>query len=125
MKRKKYYYLDPVIIRIPGIKTLFEKSVGKRDARQNQVCSNGEVHTTPFIDAKVNSYNAHIEKLLLKTTNELAPMIQEANSLLVEYSLMESHKGGLLKILYQRKRLKTVRKMYKRFLKNGEKVWRW
>lgn len=53
MKRKKYYYLDPVIIRIPGIKTLFEKSVGKRDARQNQVCSNGEVHTTPFIDAKV------------------------------------------------------------------------
>ena len=46
MKRKKYYYLDPVIIRIPGIKTLFEKSVGKRDARQNQVCSNGEVHTT-------------------------------------------------------------------------------
>lgn len=96
MKRKKYYYLDPVIIRIPGIKTLFEKSVGKRDARQNQVCSNGEVHTTPFIDAKVNSYNAHIEKLLLKTTNELAPMIQEANSLLVEYSLMESHKGGEL-----------------------------
>ena len=82
MKRKKYYYLDPVIIRIPGIKTLFEKSVGKRDARQNQVCSNGEVHTTPFIDAKVNSYNAHIEKLLLKTTNELA--------------LMESHKGGEL-----------------------------
>lgn len=74
MKRKKYYYLDPVIIRIPGIKTLFEKSVGKRDARQNQVCSNGEVHTTPFIDAKVNSYNAHIEKLLLKTTNELAPI---------------------------------------------------
>ena len=97
MKRKKYYYLDPVIIRIPGIKTLFEKSVGKRDARQNQVCSNGEVHTTPFIDAKVNSYNAHIEKLLLKTTNELAPMIQEANSLLVEYSLMESHKGGELR----------------------------
>ena len=93
MKRKKYYYLDPVIIRIPGIKTLFEKSVGKRDARQNQVCSNGEVHTTPFIDAKVNSYNAHIEKLLLKTTNELAPMIQEANSLLVEYSLMESPEG--------------------------------
>ena len=63
MKRKKYYYLDPVIIRIPGIKTLFEKSVGKRDARQNQVCSNGEVHTTPFIDAKVNSYNAHITSL--------------------------------------------------------------
>ena len=30
MKRKKYYYLDPVIIRIPGIKTLFEKSVGKQ-----------------------------------------------------------------------------------------------
>lgn len=60
-EKKKYYYLDPVIIRIPGIKTLFEKSVGKRDARQNQVCSNGEVHTTPFIDAKVNSYNAHIE----------------------------------------------------------------
>mgnify|MGYP000726758956 CR=1 FL=1 len=28
MKRKKYYYLDPVIIRIPGIKTLFAKSVG-------------------------------------------------------------------------------------------------
>ena len=25
MKRKKYYYLDPVIIRIPGIKNLFEK----------------------------------------------------------------------------------------------------
>lgn len=44
----------------------------------------------------MNSYNAHIEKLLLKTTNELAPMIQEANSLLVEYSLMESHKGGEL-----------------------------
>lgn len=58
MKRKKYYYLDPVIIRIPGIKTLFEKSVGKRDARQNQVCSNGEVHTTPFIDAKVKIANS-------------------------------------------------------------------
>ena len=52
MKRKKYYYLDPVIIRIPGIKTLFEKSVGKRDARQNQVCSNGEVHTTPSYNFK-------------------------------------------------------------------------
>ena len=114
MKRKKYYYLDPVIIRIPGIKTLFEKSVGKRDARQNQVCSNGEVHTTPFIDAKVNSYNAHIEKLLLKTTNELAPMIQEANSLLegcgeeaqrqkaavaANYALEERRKEEILKRL--------------------------
>lgn len=29
MKRKNYNYLDPVFIRIPGIKTLFEKSVGK------------------------------------------------------------------------------------------------
>ena len=27
-EKKKIYYLDPVIIRIPGIKTLFEKSVG-------------------------------------------------------------------------------------------------
>lgn len=58
MKRKKYYYLDPVIIRIPGIKTLFEKSVGKRDARQNQVCSNGEVHTTPLCDS-ISEYSTN------------------------------------------------------------------
>lgn len=40
MKRKKYYYLDPVIIRIPGIKTLFERALESEMQRQNQVCSN-------------------------------------------------------------------------------------
>ncbi len=92
MRKKKYKFLDPLFIRIPGVKSLFEKYAGKRDAQENQVCECMEGHITPVIDMKINSYDSHINKIFLKTSQELDPMIQEANAMVVELNLLLSHK---------------------------------
>ena len=95
MKKKKYKYLDPLFIRFPGGK-LFEKRVGKKDVQENQLCELAGGHITPEIDTKVNSYDSHINKIFLKTAQELDPMIQEANSMVVELNLLLSYKDSVI-----------------------------
>lgn len=95
MKKKKYKYLDPLFIRFPGGK-LFEKRAGKKDAQENQLCELEGSHITPEIDTKVNSYDSHINKIFLKTAQELNPMIQEANSMVVELNLLLSYKDSVI-----------------------------
>lgn len=95
MKGKKYKYLDPIFIRFHGGK-LFEKRAGKKDAQENQVCELEEGHITPEIDTKVKSYDSHINKIFLKTVQEIEPMIQEANSMVVELNLLLSHKDSVI-----------------------------
>ena len=95
MQKKKYKFLDPWFIRFPGGK-LFEKWAGKKDAQENQLCEVEEGHITPEIDTKVNSYDSHINKIFLKTAKELDPMIQEANSMVVELNLILSFKDVVL-----------------------------
>lgn len=95
MKKKKYKYLDPLFIRFPGGK-LFEKRAGKMDAQENQLCELEGGHITPEIDTKVNSYDSHINKIFLKTAQELDPMIQEANSMVVELNLLLSYKDSVI-----------------------------
>lgn len=95
MKKKKYKYLDPLFIRFPGGK-FFEKSAGKKDAQENQLCELEGGHITPEIDTKVNSYDSHINKIFLKTAQELDPMIQEANSMVVELNLLLSYKDSVI-----------------------------
>ena len=95
MKKKKYKYLDPLFIRFPGGK-LFEKRAGKKDVQENQLCELEGGHITPEIDTKVNSYDSHINKIFLKTAQELDPMIQEANSMVVELNLLLSYKDSAI-----------------------------
>lgn len=95
MKKKKYKYLDPLFIRFPGGK-LFEKSAGKKDAQENQLCELEGGYITPEINTKVNSYDSHINKIILKTDQELDPMIQEANSMVVELNLLLSYKDSVI-----------------------------
>ncbi len=96
MKRKRYKFLDPWFIRIPGVKALFENHMGQRDVKQNQLCEFLNGHITPVIDTKVNSYDSHLNKIFLKTAQELDPMIQEANLLVVEFNLLLSNKESVI-----------------------------
>mgnify|MGYP001637781303 CR=1 FL=1 len=95
MKKKKYKYLDPLFIRFPGGK-LFEKRAGKKDAQENQLCELEGGYITPEIDTKVNSYDSHINKIFLKTAQELEPMIREANSMVIELNLLLSYKDSVI-----------------------------
>ncbi|MDE6026285.1 MAG: hypothetical protein K2G45_12645 [Lachnospiraceae bacterium] len=88
---KKYRYLNPIFMIIPG-KKFFEKYSGKKDVQENQVCKYMEGHTTPEIDSKVNSYSSHINKIFLNTVKELEPMVQEANSMVIELNLLLAYK---------------------------------
>lgn len=96
MKKKKYKFLDPLFIWIPGVHSLIEKGTGKRDAQENQICEFMEGHITPVIDTKVNSYDSHINKIFMKTAQKLDPMIQEANSMVVELNLLLSYKESVI-----------------------------
>lgn len=95
MQRKKYEFLAPIFIRFPGGK-FFEKRAGKKDAQENQLCELDDGHTTPEIDTKVNGYDSHINKIFLKTAREIAPMIREANSMVVELNLLLSYKESII-----------------------------
>lgn len=88
MVEKKYRYLTPLFMFIPGVKTLFEKSAGKKDAKENQICVYGDGHITPTIEVKVNSLDSHINKVFLKTSQKLEPIIEEANAMVVEFNLL-------------------------------------
>lgn len=95
MQKKKYKYLDPLFIKFAGGK-LFERRAGKKDAQENQLCELEGGYITPEIDTKVNSYDSHINKIFLKTSQELDPMIQEANSMVVELNLLLSYKDPVI-----------------------------
>lgn len=95
MQKKKYKFLDPLIIRFPGGR-LFEKRAGKKDVQENQLCELEGGHITPEIDTKVNGYDSHINKIFLKTAQELDPMIKEANSMVVELNLLLSYKDSVI-----------------------------
>lgn len=95
MQRKKYNFLDPILIWFPGGRP-FEKRAGKKDAQENQLCELDEGHITPEIDTKVNGYDSHISKIFLKTAKELDPMLQEANSMVVELNLLLSYKDAVV-----------------------------
>lgn len=94
--KKKYKYLDPRFLRIPGMKTFFEKYKGKKDAQENQLCEFEDGHITPVISEKVNSYDSQINKIYLKTAQELEPMIREANAELVELRLLWNYKEPVM-----------------------------
>lgn len=89
-KKKKYKFLDPLFIRLPGGK-LLETRAGKKDAQENQVCELMGGHITPAIDTQINGYDSHINKIFLKTAQELNPMIHEAYSMVVELNLLLSY----------------------------------
>lgn len=91
MKKKKYKFLNPVFIRLPGSR-LFEKRAGEKDAQKNQLCECEEGYITPEIVTKVNCYDSHINKILLKTAQELNPMMKEAHSMVVELNLLLNYK---------------------------------
>lgn len=95
MRKRKYKFLDPLFIWFPGEK-FFEKRAGKRDAQENQLCELKEGHITPEIDTKVNGYDSHINRIFLKTVKELDPIIQEANSMIVELNLLLSYKDAVI-----------------------------
>ena len=87
---KKYKYLTPLILFIPGVWMFFEWLRGWMDSRKNQVCQFKEGHTTPLIITKVDNYCSHINKIYIRTIKDITPLIKQANSLLVEfYQLME------------------------------------
>jgi len=86
MEKKKYKYLTPLFLIIPGVRALFEKLRGKLDSKQNQICQYKEGHITPFINSKISCYLSHINKIYLRTTKEITPLVQEAYMLIVEYN---------------------------------------
>ena len=91
--KKKYKYLTPLILFIPGVWMFFEWLRGWMDSRRNQVCQFKDGHTTPLIITKVNHYCSHVNKIYIKTIKDITPLIKEANQLLVElYQLMASPK---------------------------------
>lgn len=95
MKKKRYKYLNPLFIRFPSGR-LFEKRAGKKDAQENQLCELEGGHITPEIDTKVNSYDSHINKIFLRTAQEIEPMIRETNSMVVEFNLLLNYKDSVI-----------------------------
>ncbi len=92
MKRDSYAFLKPIFIWIPGVVSLFEKSKGKRDAQENQICEFLEGHITPLVDSKVTSYDSHINKKYLKVTELISPLYKEAYSLSMEIKSIQDYK---------------------------------
>lgn len=88
---KKLKYLNPLFLVIPGVNLGFsflEKMTGKSDASKNQICEVGEGHTTPYVDLKVRSYDAHIDKTYAKTSALIEPIVKEAYSLNTEINII-------------------------------------
>lgn len=93
--KKKYSYLQPFGIYMPGVQQFFEKTRGKKDAQENQVCELNEGHTTPIVISKEKKFNSRINKIYLKTVRELDPIVQEANVLAVEFKRCCSNKFNI------------------------------
>lgn len=83
--------------RIQGINgfcnfSFLDKKAGKRDAQENQICEHGEEHITPHIDDKVRLLDSYIDKMYVKISLNLEPLVTEANSLVVEFNLNQGNK---------------------------------
>lgn len=87
----KYRFLNPMFIIIPGVNTSFgflETTAGRRDSANNQLCRNGDGYITPYVDTKVRKCDSYIDKLYLRTSLILEPIVEEAESLVVELNLL-------------------------------------
>lgn len=99
--------------KMPGINGIFnfsflEKRAGKRDARENQICKHGEGHITPHIDDKARLFDSYIDRMYLRTSLYLEPLVTEANSLVVEFNLIHAKKRGVVLIGNREKALRQA-----------------
>lgn len=83
--------------KIPGINgvlnfSFLDKRAGIRDAKENQICQQGEGHITPHVNDKARLFDSYIDRMYLKTSLNLEPLVTEANSLVVEFNLMRAKK---------------------------------
>lgn len=83
--------------KMPGINgflnfSFLEKRAGRRDAQENQICEHGEGHITPHIDDKARLFDSYIDRMYLRTSLNLEPLVIEANSLVVEFNLIHAKK---------------------------------
>lgn len=95
----KYRFLNPMFIIIPGVNTSFgflETTTGRRDSANNQLCRNGDGYITPYVDTKVRKCDSYIDKLYLRTSLILEPIVEEAESLVVELNLLLGRKTGVM-----------------------------
>lgn len=97
MKKKNNYKYLKAVPKIHGVNGIFnigfiEKRTGRKDAQKNQICQLGKGHITPYIDYKLRLYDSYIDKIYLKTSLNLEPVVQEANGLVVELNLILAKK---------------------------------
>ena len=81
--------------KMPGINGAFnfsflDKRAGKKDAQENQICEHGDGHITPHIDDKARMFDSYIDRMYLRTSLSLEPLVTEANALVVEFNLIYS-----------------------------------
>lgn len=92
---KRYLNRKP---KIPGINGAFDfsfldKRAGKKDAQENQICEYGEGHITPHINDKTRLFDSYIDRMYLRTSLNLEPLVTEANSMVVEFNLIHTEKS--------------------------------
>lgn len=86
--------------RMPGINGVFnfsfmDKRAGKKDAQENQICEHGNGHITPHIDDKARMFDSYIDRMYLRTSLSLEPLVTEANALVVEFNLIYFNKTNV------------------------------
>lgn len=86
--------------KMPGINGAFnfgflDKRAGKVDAQENQICEHGDGHITPHIDDKARMFDSYIDRMYLRTSLSLEPLVTEANALVVEFNLICSKKARI------------------------------
>ncbi len=79
--------------KMPGINGAFnfsflDKRAGKKDAQENQICEHGVGHITPHIDDKARMFDSYIDRMYLRTSLSIEPLVIEANALVVEFNLI-------------------------------------
>ncbi len=96
-KLKKSLNRKPVMSGINGLFdfSLFDKRAGKKDAKDNQICEYGEGHITPHINEKTRLYDSYIDRMYLRTSLNLEPLVTEANAMAVEFNLMQTKKDSV------------------------------
>lgn len=86
--------------KMPGINGTFnfsflDKRAGKKDAQENQICEHGAGHITPHIDDKARMFDSCIDRMYLRTSLSLEPLVTEANALVVEFKFISSKKNSI------------------------------
>lgn len=82
--------------KIPGVNgflnfKFLEKREGQKDAQEHQICEIDDGHITPHITDKTRLYDSYIEKMYLKTALYMHEMVKEANTLIVEFFLIDKN----------------------------------